>query len=216
MTRSMKFITSSLGKKYVMALTGSFLGFFLIVHAAGNSSIFFGRAAFISYAEHLHALGPLIPVFEIILLAVFLLHIGTGTVLFFQNRNATGSKYAVSANAGRRTWGSETMPYTGAVIFLFVLIHLFNFHFTDHHRPIADIVSRVLASPAYTLMYTAAMLVLALHITHGFWSLFQSLGLYHPNYNCAIRQSTLWLGRIIVFIFLLIPLLLLFFRNFLQ
>ena len=63
--------TSSLGKKYIMAITGLMLGGFLLVHAAGNSSIFWGRSAFLAYAEHLHALGPLIPTAEIILLTIF-------------------------------------------------------------------------------------------------------------------------------------------------
>ena len=65
--------TSSLGKKYIMAITGLMLGGFLVVHAAGNSSILWGRAAFISYAEHLHALGFLVPMAETGLLTIFLL-----------------------------------------------------------------------------------------------------------------------------------------------
>ncbi len=198
---------SSLGKKYIMSATGGFLGLFLLIHTLGNSTLFFGRAWFNSYAEHLHSLGPLVTVFELVLLIVFLLHIMTGLILFFQNNRARQTRYSVSATAGRRTWGSRTMPYTGICILLFVLVHLFNFHFTDHSRPIADIVSPVLSRPLYAVFYMAAMLLLALHITHGFWSMFQSLGLYHPGYNCLIRRSTLWLARFIALVFLMIPLL---------
>ena len=76
-----------------MAVTGFMLGGFLVVHAAGNSSIFLGRSAFLSYAEHLHALGPLLHVAEIGLLAVFLLHIVTGVFLFIHLISSNKEKY---------------------------------------------------------------------------------------------------------------------------
>ncbi|HHB76999.1 MAG TPA: succinate dehydrogenase, partial [Desulfobulbus sp.] len=105
--------SSSVGKKYIMALTGFMLGGFLLVHAAGNTSIFWGRHAFNSYAEHLHSLGFLITIAELVLLTIFLLHIITGISLFLQNLGARDSRYAVQKSAGGRTWGSRTMPYTG-------------------------------------------------------------------------------------------------------
>ncbi|HFQ89012.1 MAG TPA: succinate dehydrogenase cytochrome b subunit [Desulfobulbus sp.] len=179
--------TSSLGKKYIMATTGLLLGGFLLVHAAGNSSIFWGRSAFISYARHLHSLGVLVNIFEVMLLAVFLVHITTGLSLFLDNRKARPGRYEINRSAGGRTWGSRTMPWTGLVILAFVLLHLANFHFTDHNRPIADIVTPILSNPFYTLLYGIGMAALGLHISHGFWSLFQSLGISHPRYDRAIR-----------------------------
>jgi len=203
-----KTCTSSLGKKYVMAVSGLMLGGFLIVHAAGNSSIFWGRSAFLSYAEHLHSLGPLVPVAEIILLSIFLLHVVTGISLFLQNLLARSDRYEVSKQAGGRTWGSRTMPYTGALILVFILLHLFNVRFTDQSIPVADTVGRVLTSPLYTLLYTAGMTVLALHISHGFWSLFQTMGINHPRYNSLIRGTTYLACGLIITIFLIIILLL--------
>ncbi|NOQ47339.1 MAG: succinate dehydrogenase [Desulfobulbaceae bacterium] len=207
--------TSSLGKKYIMAITGLMLGGFLVVHAAGNSSIFWGRAAFISYAEHLHALGILVSLAETGLLSIFLLHVVTGLSLFLQNNQARSSRYAVSTSAGGRTWGSRTMPYTGLAILCFIIVHLLNFHFTDHSRPIADIVGPILGSPVYTLFYGTAMLILTLHISHGFWSLFQTLGLSHPGYDDFIRIMGWVIGGIIVLIFLTIILLLIVSTNYL-
>lgn len=188
---------SSVGKKYIMAITGFMLGGFLLVHAAGNSSIFFGRHAFNSYAEHLHSLGFLINIAELILLSIFLLHIITGINLFLQNRSARNNRYAVQKSAGGRTWGSRTMPYTGLAILTFILLHLINFHFVDHHRPIADIVGPILSNPVYTLFYGTAMLILGLHISHGFWSFFQSLGINHPKYNGMLRLIS-WVGCILI------------------
>ena len=196
--------TSSLGKKYIMAITGLMLGGFLLVHAAGNSSIFWGRSAFLAYAEHLHALGPLIPVAEIILLTIFLLHIITGINLFLQNLQARTERYAVSSATGGRTWGSRTMPYTGLAILLFILMHLVNVRFTDQSVPIADIVDKVLTHPFYSLLYTMGMLVLALHISHGFWSLFQTMGINHPRYNGFIRISGALICGLIIVVFMVI------------
>jgi succinate dehydrogenase / fumarate reductase cytochrome b subunit len=197
--------TSSLGKKYIMAVTGLMLGGFLLVHAAGNSSIFWGRHAFISYAEHLHSLGPLIPAAEIILLAIFVIHVVTGISLYLQNLLARADRYAVSKPAGGRTWGSRTMPYSGAVILLFILLHLFNVRFTDQSVPVADTVSTVLTNPLYTLLYATGVALLALHISHGFWSLFQTLGINHPRYDTFIRvTSYLVCGAVIaVFAFII-------------
>ncbi len=202
--------SSSVGKKYIMALTGFMLGGFLLVHAAGNTSIFWGRHAFNSYAEHLHSLGFLITIAELVLLTIFLLHIITGISLFLQNLGARDSRYAVQKSAGGRTWGSRTMPYTGLAILAFILMHLINFHFVDHHQPIADIVKPVLSNPLYSLFYGTAMFVLGLHVSHGFWSIFQSLGINHPKYNSLLRCIS-WIGCILIAgIFIAIVLLLLF------
>jgi succinate dehydrogenase / fumarate reductase cytochrome b subunit len=206
-----KACSSSVGKKYIMAASGMLLGGFLLVHAAGNTSIFWGKHAFNSYAEHLHSLGFPINIAELILLAIFLVHVVTGLSLFFQNRAARGNeRYAVQTSAGGRTWGSRTMPYTGLIILAFILLHLINFHFVSHDRPISDIVRPVLHNPVYTLLYGVAMLALGLHLSHGFWSIFQSLGLNHPKYNRLFRVLG-WAGCILIAgVFIAIVLLLLF------
>ena len=75
---------SSLGKKYIMALTGFMLGGFLLVHTIGNSTIFWGRSAFNAYAHHLHSLGIFVPIFEIGLYSIFFLHVFVGITLFLR------------------------------------------------------------------------------------------------------------------------------------
>lgn len=199
-----KTCTSSVGKKYMMAISGLMLGGFLLVHAAGNSSIFWGRNAFLSYAEHLHSLGPLIPVAEVTLLSIFLLHVITGITLFLQNRQARTDRYAVDTSAGGRTWGSRTMPYTGIAILAFILLHLINVRFIDQSIPVADIVSAVLTKPLYSLLYATGITVLALHISHGFWSLFQTMGVNHPLYNGFIRKAGYLVCGLIIAVFMII------------
>lgn len=172
-----------------MAITG--LGFcgFLAGHLAGNLSILGGAAAFNSYAEHLHSLGPLLKVAEFSLLAMALIHIITGLILFLQNRAARPQRYAVNRRAGGRTIGSSTMPYTGLLILVFVVVHLINFHFVDKtDTTIYNIVNDAFASPLWVVFYVVAMVVVALHVSHGAWSLFQTLGANHPKYMPTIHR----------------------------
>ncbi|MBI4793906.1 MAG: succinate dehydrogenase cytochrome b subunit [Deltaproteobacteria bacterium] len=199
-------LRSSVGQKVLMAISGTMLSLFLLVHGAGNSTLFLGRDSFLSYAEKLHSLGVLVSLFEISLLAVFLLHVAVGIALFLQNNAARPVRYQVDKSAGGRTPGSRTMPYTGVVILIFIVVHLLNFHFTDHSIPIADIVKNVLSQPLTALFYMAAMAVLCLHISHGFWSLLQTFGINHPKYNSALRNAALALALLLAALFILIPL----------
>ncbi|MFH2098499.1 MAG: succinate dehydrogenase, partial [Pseudomonadota bacterium] len=112
--------SSSIGKKLLMAVTGlGFLGF-LAGHLLGNLTVYWGPAAFVSYAEHLHALEPLVKVAEMGLLTFLFIHVTSGTILFLQNLKARGGQYAVKKWAGGRTVFSATMPYTGLFIIIFV------------------------------------------------------------------------------------------------
>jgi len=179
---------SSIGKKLMMAVTG--LGFcgFLATHLAGNLTIYGGEDAFNSYAAHLHSLGPLVTVFELGLLTFALVHVITGLTLFLGNLKARPTRYAVNKSAGGRTLGSATMPYTGIILLAFVIFHLMNFHFVDKtNTTIFNIVSGAFSKPGYVAIYIAAMVVAAIHVSHGFWSAFQTIGANHPKYMPAIR-----------------------------
>jgi succinate dehydrogenase / fumarate reductase cytochrome b subunit len=183
-----KTVGTSVGKKLLMAVTGLAFCGFLAAHLAGNLTLYGGADAFNSYAEHLHSLGPLITVAELVLLALFLVHVLTGLILFYQNVKARPQRYAVDHSAGGRTVGSRTMPYTGVLILLFILYHLMNFHFVDKsHTTIFAIVSGAFANPIQMILYMAAVIVVAVHVSHGVWSLFQTFGANHPKYMPAIR-----------------------------
>lgn len=183
---------SSIGKKLMMAITG--LGFcgFLAGHLAGNLTIYGGKDAFNGYAEHLHSLGPLLRVAEVGLLTLALVHVTTGLVLFLGNLKARPVRYKVNKSAGGRTLGSATMPYTGAVLLAFVIFHLINFHFVDKtNTTIFNIVSAAFSNPGYVAIYILAMVVAAIHISHGFWSAFQTVGANHPKYMPLIRTLSI-------------------------
>jgi len=197
---------SSVGKKLMMAVTGLFFCVFLVLHLAGNLTLYMGKDAFNSYAEHLHSLGPLLTLAEWGLLTFAIIHISTGLFLFYQNYKARPTRYAVNKRAGGRTLGSATMPYTGVLLLLFVIYHLFNFHFVDKtHTTIFQIVSNAFAQPGYVLIYTFAMIIAAVHVSHGFWSAFQTLGANHPKYTPFLRGLSLVLSLIVGIGFGFIP-----------
>jgi succinate dehydrogenase / fumarate reductase cytochrome b subunit len=201
-----RIFSSSIGKKLLMAFTGlSFIGF-LCAHLAGNLTLYKGGAAFNAYAEKLHSLGFLLTVFEFGLLALALIHITTGIILFVQNLKARSVPYENDRSAGGRTLSSVTMPYTGIIILAFVILHLINFSFVDKtQRTIFEIVSAAFANPVYLVIYVFVMIVVALHIRHGFWSAFQTIGANHPNYMPALRVLSVIASLIFGFGFGLLP-----------
>lgn len=180
---------TAIGKKLLMAFTGLGFVLFLLIHLIGNLTLYFGRTVFLSYVRHLHALGPLITVAEVGLLVFAAIHITTGTILFFQNLAARPKRYAVKKNAGGRTISSATMPYSGFLILLFIILHLINFRFVaDPEQMLYQVVSHTFSLWGYACIYIVAVIIVAFHVRHGFWSLFQSLGLNHEKYMPFIRK----------------------------
>ena len=178
---------SSIGKKLMMAMTGLAFSVFLVAHLAGNMTVFAGPDAFNLYAETLKGLGVIVILMEIGLIGLAIIHIFTGMTLFYQNFKARPVRYHVNKSAGGRTIGSATMPYTGILLFFFVIIHLLNFTFVDKtDTTVFTIVSSAFESPVYILFYIASMIVLAVHVSHGLWSAFQTIGANHPKYMQAI------------------------------
>ena len=189
---------SSVGKKMLMAVTGLCLVGFLSVHLLGNVMAFAGAEAFNGYAAKLHSLQPYLSVFNIVLAILGLVHIVVGIILFFENLKARPQKYEVYQNPGGRTIGSNTMPYTGVLILIFVIFHLLKFTFVDKSvMPIYQQMAATFANPLWVLMYVVAMVIVAVHISHGFWSMFQTLGINHPRYMPLITK----LGLLVTLVF---------------
>lgn len=215
MSWPVRILRSSIGKKISMAATGFLLTLFLLVHLAGNATIFLGREAFLSYADHLHALGAFLVVAEAALVLVFLIHIVLAVLLTIENFSSRPSRYAVNKSEGGRSPGSRTMPYTGAWIFVFLIVHKMNFSWSASGAPIADTVRDVLTAPGYAVFYMLSMVAVALHVSHGFWSMFQTLGINHPKYNPFLRFCALAVSVTAGTVFFLIPAMALFYGHFL-
>ena len=199
-------LKSSVGKKILMSITGLCFCGFLAGHLGGNLTIYGGKEMFNSYAEHLHSLGFLLTLAECGLLIFALIHVLTGLTLFYQNYKARPVRYRVNKSGGGRTLGSSTMPYTGIILLAFVVFHLANFHFVDKSdTTIAQIVSQTFQSPFWVVIYILAMIVAALHVSHGFWSAFQTLGANHPKYMRLITSCSIIFSLVVGVGFGLLP-----------
>ena len=206
---------SSIGKKVLMAVSGAGLGLFLLIHLLGNATVFLGREAFVAYASHLHSLGALIPVAEFIFAIILLLHLTLGLILYIENLKVRPVRYHLSQEAGGRTLGSKTMPYTGLVVLAFLVVHLLSFRQPTQGAAGADLLRGTLRQPGMVLIYLFSFLALGLHTSHGFWSLFQSLGFNHPRYDRFLRRGAVLVSVVGGGVLMLIPLLAFFVDDFL-
>lgn len=192
-----KFTNSSVGKKLVMAVTGSFLIIFLIVHLVGNITLFFGPDAFNGYVSALDVVKPLIRVVELVLLAAFILHIYDGIVLWLENRGARPINYKVNASSENSTFTSRWMFWLGSVIFIFLVLHLatffWRFNFYDpsglaNNHLYFKIVVDFFQIWWYVALYVVAVIALGFHLHHGFQSAFQTFGWNHKKYFPLIKK----------------------------
>lgn len=188
--RPPRFLTSTVGSKVVVGLTGLLLCGFLVIHLAGNLLLLVSPAAFNRYSHALTS-NQLIYLAEAGLLAVFVFHVAIAIRLTIENRKARPEPYRYKSPAGhtsRRSVASSTMFYTGMLVFLFLVIHLKNFKFGDEHltsdKSMRDLFRTVLEYFHHgpnVLLYAVFMIVLGFHLWHGFSSSFQSLGIDHPR-----------------------------------
>ena len=192
-----KFINSSIGKKFTMAVTGSFLLIFLIIHLVGNLTLFFGPDAFNGYVKALEVIKPLIRVIEVVLLAAFLLHIFNGFRLWIENKKARGMNYKINGSPENSDVFSRTMFLTGSIVFIFLVLHLatffwrFNFYdpsgLADTHQ-YYQIVVEFFSYWWYSVLYIVAVLLLGFHLNHGFESAFQTFGWNHKKYTPLLKK----------------------------
>ena len=189
MTSFRGFISSTVGRKFAMALTGLFLVIFLVVHLSVNLTLFLGPESF-NEASHFMAHNPLIQAMQFVLAFGFIYHIFLGIVLTLQNWKARGSeRYAKNRWAEHTPFNSRTMIYTGVLVLLFLILHLgdyfvpmkkaqFNHEPMDHYEHVVALFG----NPVYVIIYVIAFILLAIHLSHGFQSAFQSIGWRHGKY----------------------------------
>lgn len=197
-SRLFLFYQSPVGKKAVMAVTG-LIGFgFVIGHMLGNLQIFLGPEVMNAYGMKLHETPPLLYGARTVLLAAVALHIIAALQLIKMNSDARPTKYT-KVSPVTSSYASRTMWWSGPILGFFIVYHLLhftlgaahpNFLYQDAARHIPAPYENVVAgfsNPLVSLFYIIAMILLMLHINHGAWSLFQSLGLNHPRYTPLIR-----------------------------
>lgn len=223
-----KTLTSTIGQKVVMSLTGLFLILFLVVHLAGNLQLLAddGGESFNLYTYFMTH-NPLIKTVSYGLYFFILLHAVLGIVLKRKNRSARGVQYAVSSYPGA-SWASKQMAILGILIFAFLLLHMGDFwwkmKFTDQLSMVSyagvdyqvkDLYTRVDASFQVTwivIAYLVGLLALALHLWHGFDSAFQTLGLRNWRFGNLFKVVGQIYSIIIPLGFAVIPVYYLIFR----
>ena len=190
------YFRSSIGRKHLVAITGLLLCGFLVGHLAGNLLLLVGPDAFNIYAHKLISLGALLYVIEGGLALVFVVHLYLAVRLNIENKQS-GGKYAMKKWTGRGTnFMSASMPYTGLVLLVFIILHLMNLKFgTNYPTEVAGVQMRDLyrttieyfQNPMNVAWYVFSMVCAGLHTAHGFASAFQSLGLNFPKYYPKIK-----------------------------
>lgn len=189
-------LSSSIGKKFVMGITGLLLCGFLIVHLAGNLLLYVGADAYNEYAHALHSQSALLAVAEAGLLLLFLAHLVLAVVTTRENKLARGREdYALKASKQKpflTFFPHNWMWITGTIVLAFVLLHLADFRMGLRNPGSADEAPfdkavRLLKDPITMSGYLVGVIVLGIHLAHGFASAFQSLGINHPKYNTAIK-----------------------------
>lgn len=216
-----KILNSSLGKKYVMGITGLFLISFLVVHCGINALIFYNDGGEIfNLASHFMGTNIIIRTMEIILFIGIIWHIIQALILTVQNNKARPVKYDQYNGKANSKWYSRWMGLLGTLILIFLVIHLKDFwiktRFTEvsqqpmlidgkeYENLYAEMIA-VFQNPLVVVVYVLGNISLAYHLMHGFQSAFQSLGLNHKTYTPVIKMAGLLFSIIIPFIFIMMP-----------
>lgn len=206
-----RFWASSNGKKAVMGFTGFILFLFIIGHVAGNLQVYEGPAQINAYGAYLHAVPEILWAVRAGLILCVVLHIWASVGLAIQKKRARPVAYAKRENV-TSTYASRTMYWSGPIILAFVIYHLLHLtagaiqpggKFIDgdvYHNIVTGF--RVWWVSAW---YIFSMILLGLHMRHGLWSMFQSLGFNHPRHTPILRKAALVLAIAITLGFISIP-----------
>jgi succinate dehydrogenase / fumarate reductase cytochrome b subunit len=194
MSKPELFCQSSIGKKWIVALTGLVLVAYVLGHLAGNLQIFLpdNGSHINAYGAFLHSLGPLLWAIRAFLLACFIIHIVTTIQLAIENRRARPERYE-GARYRKASWAGRSMVMSGLIVLCFVIFHILHFttmtidpRFATFERQLPngmerhDVYRMVVTGfqqPAASCFYILGMILLCMHLSHGFGSFVQTLGL---------------------------------------
>lgn len=210
---SPNFLTSSLGKKFLMGFTGLFLILFLVIHVAVNACIFFndGGATFNTAASFMSH-NIIMRILEVVLFLGIILHIIQAAILTRQNKKSRPQNYAVQNSAVSSTWYSRSMGLLGTLLLLFLIVHLANFWiptkialFKGEEHNSFENLKLVFSQWYLVVLYLFGLGSLFYHLLHGFQSAFQTFGLNHKKYTPCIKSCGLWYSVIITLAFASMP-----------
>jgi succinate dehydrogenase / fumarate reductase cytochrome b subunit len=218
-------IKSSLAKKYWMAGTGLFLCLFLLGHLLGNLQLLLpsdiARFQFNEYARFMTT-NPLVKILSYVTYFSIIFHAVDGVLLTIQNKKARPVKYEYNKPSANSNWASRNMAFLGTILLLFLIIHMRSFWYEMHfgyvpldangNKDLYAITVEAFQEFWYVVLYLVSMIAIAFHLSHGFSSAFQSVGLTHPKIKNIASKLGYVVGIIIPLAFASIPVILHFFR----
>jgi succinate dehydrogenase / fumarate reductase cytochrome b subunit len=196
-----RFYRSTIGRKVVMAASGIVLVVYLIGHTAGNLLVFRGPQAINDYAHFLQSSGALLWTVRIILLLALVFHVHSAWSLTREARAARPTNYRLLEKQSSG-WSARSMGWGGALLLFFVIYHILHFTTgTVHPRFVpGDVYGNLVTGfrvPIVAIFYLLAMVALALHLRHGVWSVFQTLGVSHPHVSPLRRRLAVLLAVLV-------------------
>ncbi|MEM9273777.1 MAG: succinate dehydrogenase cytochrome b subunit [Cyanobacteria bacterium P01_F01_bin.143] len=221
-SRLFDFFVSSIGKKILTGITGLGLTLFVCFHMVGNLVLLASPESYNKLAHFIDSWGILLSIVELILLGAVITHAGLGIAIRLKSQRSRPVKYNMIKSAGtpsRQSLSSVSMILTGLVLLIFLGFHLADFKFGTYYltsvdgvamRDLARLVIETFHNPFSTFSYLGVMLLLGLHLRHGFWSAWQSLGVLRSPWSSMVYAIALILALLIAIGFILLPLVIFF------
>lgn len=212
------FYTSPIGKKIITGITGLGLSVFVLFHMAGNLTLFAGSKAYNQLAHFLESLGVLLYLVEFILLGLAIFHVVVGINIRLNSYKARPVGYSQFKSVGepsKQSISSRSMLITGAILLGFLVWHLSTFKFGAYYSTVIDgvemrdlscLVIEKFRNPVYAFGYGGVMVMLAVHLRHGIWSAWQSIGVLNSKISPAVYAIALILAVLIMLGFIVLPL----------
>ena len=209
---------SPIGKKILTGITGLGLTLFVCFHMLANLVLFASPEAYNQLAHFIDSWGVLLSLVEFILLGTVIIHASLGIAIKIKSERSRPIKYNMLKSAGKtskQSLSSGSMIITGLVLLVFLVAHLATFKFGTYYltsvngvamRDLAKLVIETFRNPFYTFGYLGVMVLLGLHLRHGFWSAWQSLGVLRSPWSSLVYAIAFVLALLIAIGFLVLPL----------
>lgn len=203
----LQFFKSTVGRKYLMGITGLVWMGFVLGHMAGNMLIFVSADALNSYSHALVSNKPLLYGTEVVLIFALIIHVFCAITLTLQNRAARDSRYAVATNGEKSTsWASKYMAVQGSLVLAFIILHLITFKYGTYYettvngvvmRDLHRLALEVFQTPSYVAWYVLCLILLMFHLSHGAASIMQSFGILERKMQAGIKKAA-WIYAFVV------------------
>ena len=203
-----------MGRKLLMGVTGLLFCGFLLLHLINNLALFFGEEAFNSLVSSLESIKPIIRILEFVLLTILVVHIYNAFFLMIKGNKARPEKYKIKTNTSSSSFSSRTMIFSGSIILIFLAVHLGTiwrtFQITNDHSQYFNIVTKDnnigFGNPIITILYMITMILIGIHLKHGFNSSFKTFGIKNSTVKFFLNKISIIFWFFIPFGFFMIAL----------